>query len=150
MVIEGVDPTMAEEGKRGPRRKPIQLTIPDDARAVLDRVGNASDYVSRMVVERRREWTQALYLLVQNDWHVKDIAFACEALGGWHQPFEAPTPAWVAQELRRRAPTEARQKLLWLKACGRVEESEPLARALTVVSREWWAGNADLQAALLA
>lgn len=51
---------------------------------------------------------------------------------------------WVAGELRRAEPPEGVTKQAWAARARKVEAEEPLARAVAVLAREWWAGNEEL------
>lgn len=50
----------------------------------------------------------------------------------------------MAGELRRAEPPEGVTKQAWAARARKVEAEEPLARAVAVLAREWWAGNEEL------
>lgn len=58
------------------------FTLEDEAHALLDGVGNISEYVSKLIVQHGRDWTAGLALLRERGWRPEEILAACEALKG--------------------------------------------------------------------
>lgn len=130
------------------------LSVSDDVDQLLDRVGNASEYVDRVVRARWREWTEALDLLVQSGWVRAEILAACDALNGYWMIGSGKSGAFIAAELED---AERLNKLCakwdlaperWAQCYGEIGRSQPLAHALTIVVEEFWTGNEAIEAAI--
>jgi hypothetical protein len=123
------------------------MTLPEDVDALLDRVGNASEYVSRIVVQRWELWMTALATLRSAGWTSSEMLAACDALNGHWMLEQARRPEFLADEL-----SDA-QRLnnvcdkwdvppkRWTSRVKSLRDSDDMSAALIVLSREYWCGN---------
>lgn len=130
------------------------MSLPDDVDALLDRVGNASEYISRIVTDRWELWLTALNRLVANGWTSNELLAACEALNGHWLTDRADRPVLVAAELRE---AQQQRRLCekwnvspkrWSGRVGLVRASDQMADALVVLAHEFWSGNAACEMAI--
>jgi hypothetical protein len=133
-------------------RKTFSLEVA--AITVLERVGNYSDYVSKLVIQHAADWSEALARLRAAGWQPEEILAACDALGGHGLASTGRSGTWLAQELARREDEEGlfRQREVPAprrRAClTQLAEDAELAHALATVVREHWLGNEDCQRAI--
>ncbi len=141
-------------------RRRANLLLTPEAKGILERVGNQSEYASQIIVERSTAWQSALALLqgplehkgkrLPDGWHSQEIIAACDGLNGLYIP---PTSGSLRNKL---APVlQANEERLkerwglnpghWYKAFTLLGKMEEIARALWIVVREYWTGNEELE-----
>ncbi len=133
-----------------PRRN---LTLDADVDELLGRVGNASDYLSRVIRERWREWTDALATLAARGWTRSEIYAACDALNGTWLVGPSRSPQAIALELHDAARFGALERHganadTWGARVREVAESHEVTHALVAVVTEFWFSNAALESML--
>jgi hypothetical protein len=130
------------------------FTLEAAAITILDRVGNYSDYVNKLVLQHAADWTESLALLRRAGWQPAEILAACDALGGHGLSSAGRSGPWIASELarldeemgvfRERQVLAARRR-----AClQQLTEDPAQAHSLAVVVREYRLGNEDCQRAV--
>jgi hypothetical protein len=139
---------MQTEPKAEPNRRNLQrsISIAPDVNAMLERIGNASEYISASVRQRWQRWSRALGELRQAGWENNEILAACEALNGSvHFEQLAVWAPRVARELVDWHKTEQAAKWKLARAheerIEKLGENAMLATALVVVVAEFWSGN---------
>lgn len=136
-----------EQTRRRHRRNVI---LADGAEALLARVGNASDYISRTITRRSMQWTAAIHLLREAGWSGTELTVACEALNGYWLAGNAVDGAFLATVLDEEVASAKLQGAMWRKRSQSLRKDTGLAHALTVVVDEFGSGNAACQAAVRA
>ena len=140
-------------------RERKNFTLAAETLGLLDQVGNASAYVERVILDRWREWQQALGLLAEDGLTTGEILACCDILNGYYDLISigdglAGRAASVALELHdgqalsRTAQKHGCDLERWRLLVQRVRESQALAGAILTVSREFWAGNEAAEAAI--
>lgn len=135
------------------RRGQRSLTLSTEAQAVLDAVGNYSAYVDAIVLERAKEWTDALALILEYGWRALEIEVACRVLGGYGLGGAGRDGRFLARELERAAKRGlvAESGISERRWKGRLEQiaAQPaLAGALVSLTREYWLPNAACHEAI--
>lgn len=131
------------------RRRPLRrFSLDPQTIGILDRVGNASAYVDRVVIERHREWVEALDYLEREGWHAAELHAAFDLLNGSLLAADQPH-VWLSASLEDGGSAELLDRWgvsrrVWSARWRQVGQSETLARALWYVVREFWAGNEEL------
>jgi hypothetical protein len=126
-----------------------------DVAEALAQVGDLRAYVQDLVRARRREWQAAYLRLSMAGWTGPELCAACDALNG-HGGLEAfglgGGAAGIALELHDA------QRLgdlcgkwgvepeRWAGLVDRVHKDREQAEALSVIARELWAGNQEVEA----
>lgn len=130
------------------------FTLESAAGAVLERVGNYSDYVSKLVLQHAADWTESLALLRRAGWQPAEILAACDALCGHGLSNAGRSGPWIAAELARRDDESGvfRERHVLAarrRAClQQLTEDPELAHGLATVVREYGLGNKDCQQAV--
>lgn len=137
-----------------PRKAARRLvTLDPGVDALLLSTGNASRYVEQLVTDSWTEWQEALASLRAASWDRPEILAACDALNGHALPGGVGT-AWLWAELadaERLSGTATRhgvEPAVWAARVEQVRTDADLARALWIVAREFWRGNAALERAI--
>lgn len=126
------------------------VRLDHDAEALVRRVGNVSEYLSRTIMRRSKQWTSALELLRVAEWTGPELLVACEALNGYWLAGGAAHGGYLATVLEDGLSKEDAKSKKW-RARGRSLGKDPgLATALAVLVDEYWSGNAACQAAIRA
>ena len=135
-------------------REKRNLTLADDVNALLDRVGNASEYISKVVTQRWREWTEALAMLRAAQWSSGELLAACDVLNGYWLVGHGRSGQFVAAEL------QDGQRLndicskwdiapkTWKLRVLQVAERPEIAIALVTLVEEFWTGNEACEGAI--
>lgn len=128
------------------KRQRMYLTLDQPAHQVLGRVGNASRYVERTLLERERRWRTALGLLVAAGWGRRDLLAAADVVPCETEP-EAVLEAVKAGAYRA---AEAWKIPLgeWRSRVRTLEGNPFLGCALLELVRETWSGNLDVAGAI--
>lgn len=126
------------------------VTLDPDAEALLGRVGNASEYLSRTITRRSMQWTAALEILRAAGWGGPELVVACEALNGYWLGGNAADGAYLAAVLDAGVTGASLQGSLWRKRGQALEKDSGLAAAMAVLVDEFWSGNVACQAAVRA
>lgn len=130
------------------------LTLPEDVNALLERVGNVSEYLAKVITQRWREWTEALATLRAADWTSAELCAACDVLNGYWLVGHGRSGEFVAGEL------EDGQRLndicakwdvspkKWAQRVQQVATRPEIAIALVTLVEEFWTGNEACEAAI--
>lgn len=135
-------------------REKRNLTLPDDVNALLERVGNASDYIAKVVQQRWREWTDALATLSAAGWASGELLAACDVLNGYWLVGHGRSGEFVAAELddgQRLNDICRKWKISpakWSERVKQVARQPEIAIALVTIVEEFWAGNEACEAAI--
>lgn len=116
---------------------------------MLNVVGNASDYVDRLVRARWREWTSALDVLSGAGWRSRDILAACHALNG--RQLYGRDARSLAAELQAADQARAALELTsarWEYVTMQLANTPGAGSALVTLVSEYWCGNAQCHAAI--
>ena len=132
---------------RTPRAR-RNFTLDPDADALLGRVGNASEYLSRTVMRRSRQWTSALDLLRSEGWSSAELLAACEALNGYWLAGRAAHGGYLATVLDDGLSDAGGRSTIWRNRFKQLETDAGLATALAILVDEFWSGNAACEAAV--
>jgi hypothetical protein len=130
------------------------FTLEDEAHAVLDRLGNYSDYVNKLVLQHGRDWTEALAMLVEHGWQSAEILAACDALRGYGFANAGRDGRFLAEQLervqelegcftKREVSTQRRQRCL-----KQLVDDHAVAHALATLVREYSVPNEACQQAI--
>ncbi len=134
---------------RKPRHK-RNISLDPDAEALLGRVGNASEYLSRTIMRRSRQWTSALDLLRSAGWTGTELVVACEALNGYWLSGNAVHGAYLVEVLEDGLGEAEVKKTSWKIQLGALADDPGQAAALADLVDEFWSGNAACEAAVRA
>lgn len=137
--------TMASTPTRSRARRNVSLD--HDAEALLARVGNASEYLSRTITRRWKQWTGAVELLRSAGWTPAQIFVACEILNGYWLVGNTAHGAYLAGILRSEVTGAPKT---WKQRVDAIAKDAGQATALAIVVDEYWSGNADCKAAVRA
>lgn len=108
--------------------------------------GNASEYVSRLVVERERLWRDALGLIRAIGWRRQHVLACIEVLSGYHLGSMASrTAGAIALELRDAEAVPSKWGVAddWRNIMQLVADRSELSLAVLVLTEEHWAGNTE-------
>ncbi|MGD9547789.1 MAG: hypothetical protein AB7V45_09620 [Candidatus Krumholzibacteriia bacterium] len=128
----------------------LNLSVDPIAHDIVMRTGNASAYLTRVVLDRRKLWTSALHYLENSGWSRTEIRVACYALREFNLDRETED---LAESVRQRIPDDPTQipgaRRLGIKAADwkkRVValENQMACLMLWIIEREYWMGNSEL------
>ncbi len=139
---------MASPPTRGRARR--NITLDRDAEALLGRVGNASEYLSRTITRRWRQWTSAVELLRSAGWSGPELLVACEILNGYWLAGNAAHGAYLASVLDAGVAKVSLKGAAWKSRSAALAKDAGQAAALAIVVDEYWSGNAACEAAVRA
>lgn len=135
------------------KRPQLKLTVDPSTAALLEKTGNSSRYVDAVVEQRWSEWTNAIHVVDQLGWRRAEVLASCDASNGlWHLGFMKG--AWFGAELEdatRLNGLVAKWELdeeRWAGLIKEVCKNDELAGALWIISREFWAQNNAVDAAI--
>lgn len=127
----------------------------EDVAALLDEVGNASEYLARLTRNAERRWRDAHSTLRATGWTDAEIVAACAALNGtilhrYHGALSQSLPLELHDFARlgglaSHPDVSADQ---WGTRVEQVASNEGVARAVADLAEEFWAGNERLSATL--
>jgi hypothetical protein len=130
------------------------ITLTPAADALLDNVGNASAYLTRLVEQHHRAWQEALRYLLASGWQHVDVVAACSALNGVLVTLGFDVRDEVALSLDDSARLEGilqnsgASPDTWAERVASAQRDVSTARALVALAEEFWAGNLALHRAL--
>ncbi len=130
------------------------FTLDAETFALLQRVGNYSDYANKVFLLHARQWTEGLAVLRERGWRSEEILAACDALAGYSLSITSAGGAFLADELERVEQTRKEFALRQISSqrrarCFEQVRSDPLvASALWLVIREFWLENEDCRHAI--
>lgn len=130
------------------------FTLDAETFALLQRVGNYSDYANKLFLQHARQWTAGLAVLRDRGWRSEELLAACDALAGYSQSVASAGGAFVSDELERSEKTHrqfAQRKVSSQRRtrCFEQVRTDPLlAAALLLVVREFWLENEDCREAI--
>ncbi len=128
-------------------RRNIALDL--GAEALLGRVGNASQYLSRTITRRSRQWTSALELLRAAGWSGPELVVACEILNGYWLAGESADGVYLASALRTGVDrTVSGKSAWWRKRCQALAAYPGEATALAILVDEFSSGNVACETAV--
>ena len=135
-------------------REKRNLTLPADVNALLDQVGNASEYLASVLGQRWQAWTDALATLRGADWSSNEMLAACDVLNGYWLLGHGRSGQFVSVELAdaqrlndicgKWEIPEAR----WAERCREVHQDSIVAFALVTLVSEFWTGNEACEKAI--
>ena len=138
----------AKSGEHEPNRlRPrMYLTLGQPVHKVLGRVGNASRYVERALLERDQRWRAALEQLVDAGFGRRDLLAASDVVP------DDTAPALVLEAMKAGAYRAAEAWKIpaadWRALVRALEQNPYLAVALLELVRETWSGNLDVASAI--
>lgn len=125
--------------------------LTNEARDVLNKVGDIAAYLSNVVEQHDRTWRSALSFLRGVGWTVPALRAACDVLNGYWTEEGRPA-TWAGLELHDGAELATSKHEvdpeMWAQRCAAVRDNEVEARALLALVREFWCHNAQVDAAL--
>ena len=130
------------------------FTLDHETFALLQRVGNYSDYANKLFLQHARLWTEGLAVLCERGWRSEEILAACDALAGYSQAVAADGGGFLSDELERLEQTHKEFAKRQVSAQRRARcfdqiRTDPLlAAALLCVVREYWLENEDCRQAI--
>jgi len=130
------------------------FTLEDEAHALLDGVGNISEYVGKLILQHGRDWTESLARLRECGWQAEEILAACEALQGYGLSNFGRNGAFLAEELERLEQVSACFASRDVAAVRRrwclkqLATDFAVAHALVTVAREYNLPNENCKAAV--
>lgn len=130
------------------------FTIDHETLALLQRVGNYSDYANKLILHQARMWTEGLALLCERGWRSEEILAACDALAGYSQSIASAGGTFVSDELERKEQLHRDFALRQVSSprrskCFEQVRADPIvAVALMAVVREYWLENEDCRQAI--
>lgn len=125
------------------------FTLTPHAVSVLGGVGNASAYLSQLIVDAQTDWQHALGELYGAGWRAPEVLAASEALIELTRSRGVGLP--IDAQLRRGAEAASEYCIdgrRWARLCRQIDDSDRLRMAIAVVAREYWRDNAALRAEL--
>jgi len=120
------------------------IRISDDLKATLKETGNASAYLRESAQRRRTEYTQAMEHLRGSGWATNELLAVMEILNEQPWTFGLPTTEEVAASMEDAGDlTDVLDKRevsgeRWKTLTNRARNDEPTARALRLVTEEFW------------
>ena len=127
--------------------------LSEQTHGILERVGNRSQYINRVVAQHAREWTEALAILSAHGWVAAEVLAVCDVLSG--EGFAGPSRSgdFIAQELQRALEHDnsfAKREVPASRArrLKQLVEQPAVAYALATVVKEFWLGNEDCREAI--
>lgn len=130
----------------GKHRRNIKLD--NDAEALLGRVGNASEYLSRTIMRRSMQWTAALELMRAAGWSSSQLVVGCEALNGYWLAGKAVHGNYLADVLAEGLSEAEFKSTGWRVRLKTLEADPGQATALAILVDEFWSGNEACRAAV--
>lgn len=130
------------------------ITLTPAADALLDNVGNASAYLTRLVEQHQRAWQEALRYLLAAGWTRPDILTAAAALNGHLVTLGIDLRDEVALALADLPRIDGVMAInganleTWPARVADVRREQAIARAVLVLADEFWAGNGACARAL--
>lgn len=130
------------------------ITLTPAADALLDGVGNASAYLTRLVEQHHRAWQESLRYLLATGWQHADIVAACGALNGHFVTFGFDLRGEMALALQDAARLDSvlrdtgASPDTWATRVTQTQQDVSTARAVLSLAEEFWAGNLALHRAL--
>jgi hypothetical protein len=130
------------------------FTLDPEAFALLQRVGNYSEYANKLFLQHARQWSEGLAILRDRGWRADEILAACDALAGYSLSISSTGGTFVAEELERIEQTRREFALREISSQRRARcfdqvRTDPLvAQALVLVVREFWLENEDCRSAI--
>jgi hypothetical protein len=130
------------------------ITLTASADALLDNVGNASAYLTRLIEQHHRMWQEALRYLLATGWNHEDVVAACAAMNGHYITWAFDIRGEVALSLDDAARLDGILKNsganadTWAERVASVQRDVATARSVLALTEEFWAGNAALHRAL--
>lgn len=138
---------------KGSRRR-TNLSLDAGTRDLLDRVGNASEYISRTIQDRWQSWQESLHVLREGGWRRPEVFAVCDTLNGVWMFGQYRSPGSVAMELEdaeRLNGICAKWELdpaAWRARIREVADDWPLTLALLDVVAEFWRDNRACEQAI--
>lgn len=131
-------------------KKRINLTLDEGACALLEEVGNGSDYIEKLIGRHHSEWTGALFHIRSLGWRDQEILGVVDLSNGYHPPGAqlAPGMARVMAEDAEGRGVLARRGIdcdRWHTHAAEVRARPELAQALWILGQEYWFGNMALR-----
>lgn len=133
------------------------FTLSQETLGLLAHLGNASEYVERIVLERWREWQNALAVCVGHEMTSSELLACCDVLNGHHLLAYTGIDTGnqgIALELhdgQRLNGTAEKWEIdpgRWGALVQRVARTPALAEAISTVATEFWAGNEACETAI--
>lgn len=127
------------------------ISIDPAANALLERVSNASGYISQTVLDRWQTWQSALQYLTAQGWRAPELLAACDVLRGHRAlgPYSrSATRIAACMAMGRLTEKHDVQPNRWQECTTRIRSSEMEALALSDLVSEFWSGNQACEAAI--
>jgi len=130
------------------------ISLSPESNQILDRLGNHSSYIDKVVQQHARDWTEALALLRSKQWLNEEVVAACDALTGYALATWSRGGEFLARELERQ---QERTRVFTLhevvtarraRLFRQLREDPGVPWALATVCREYHLPNDDLRHAL--
>jgi len=128
----------------------LNLSVDPIAHEIVLRTGNASAYITRIALDRRKLWTAAMHHLNKAGWSSREIKVACFVLNDFNLDMETED---LANSIRLRLPDDPSQVLgaVYLnvdiddwKRCMSTLANPMICWMIWIVEREYWMGNSEL------
>lgn len=130
------------------------FTLDPETFALLQRVGNYSEYANKVFLQHARQWTEGLAVLRERGWRSDEVLAACDALAGYSSLLMSERCAFVSAELERIEGVRKEFALRQVSSQRRTRcfdqvRNDPIvASALLFVVHEFWLENEDCRHAI--
>ncbi len=123
----------------------ITVTIDDPVAELLEFVGNKSAYITALIERAHRDWVASLAVLKSWGWTGEQLEACCQALSGLHAIHALPASTMLRAELSDadRLGHLTVESGAWRAQVADVDDVQ--ARAIWLITQEFWAGNLALQ-----